>query len=77
MFQGWTHETKRARKSRAESRVAIGEWASATSLCRASVYNLLPELRSTKIGAARIILTSPSEYLERRFREQQQQAAER
>jgi hypothetical protein len=44
----------------------VGEWAKDASVSRAYVYILLKQqkLRSVKSGAARIILTSPSEYLE-------------
>jgi excisionase family DNA binding protein len=44
----------------------VSEWANAVGLCRATVYNLLAEgrLRSVKLGAARIILTPPSDFLE-------------
>jgi hypothetical protein len=43
----------------------INEWAEAVGICRASTYNLMKakKLRSVKSGAARIILTSPTEYL--------------
>lgn len=45
----------------------ISEWAAAVGLCRATVYNLLGDgkLCSVKSGSARIITTSPSEYLSR------------
>jgi hypothetical protein len=44
----------------------IPEWGAAAGLCRATIYNLLAEgkLLSVKSGSARIILTSPREYLE-------------
>jgi hypothetical protein len=44
----------------------VNEWADACGLCRATVYNLLSakKLRAVKSGTARIILTSPREYLE-------------
>jgi hypothetical protein len=44
----------------------VSEWATAVGLCRASVYNLLAagRLRSVKVGAARIILTPPADFLE-------------
>ena len=43
------------------------EWADAVGLCRASVYNLLAagSIDSVKIGAARVIITSPADYLAR------------
>jgi hypothetical protein len=43
----------------------IKEWAAAVGLCRASVYNLLGDqkIESVKSGSARIITTSPREYL--------------
>jgi hypothetical protein len=44
----------------------VSEWATAVGLCRATVYNLLAEgqLRSVKLGTARIILTPPADFLE-------------
>ena len=44
----------------------VSEWATAVGFCRATVYNLLAEgrLRSVKVGAARIILTPPADFLE-------------
>lgn len=44
----------------------VGEWTKDTGLSRATTYNLLNEgkIRSVKSGSARIILTSPSQYLE-------------
>ena len=43
------------------------EWADAVGLCRASIYNLLADgsIDSVKIGAARVIITSPADYLAR------------
>lgn len=43
----------------------INEFADAVGLCRASVYNLLAagSIDSVKIGAARIIVTAPRDYL--------------
>jgi hypothetical protein len=43
----------------------INEWADAVGLCRASVYNLLDDqkIAAVKSGSARIITTSPREYL--------------
>jgi hypothetical protein len=44
----------------------VSEWTEGTGLSRAYAYLLINEgkLRSVKSGSARIILTSPSEYLE-------------
>ena len=41
------------------------EWAEAVGLCRATVYNLLAagSIDSVKIGTARVIVTSPAEFL--------------
>jgi hypothetical protein len=59
---------KRRRNRLKEGKVGwwVGEWADACGLCRATVYNLLAagKLRSVKSGAARIIMTAPTEYLE-------------
>jgi hypothetical protein len=43
----------------------VSEWADAVGLCRASVYNLLSAkaIASVKSGSARIITTSPPDYL--------------
>jgi hypothetical protein len=45
----------------------INEFAAATGLSRNGVYNLLNAkiLQSVKVGDARIILTSPQEFLEK------------
>jgi hypothetical protein len=48
----------------------INEFGAATGLCRSSVYNILDQLRTVKIGNARVILTDPREYLESIAREQ-------
>ena len=41
------------------------EWGEAVGLCRASVYNLLAAdaIKSVKIGAARVIVTAPADFL--------------
>jgi excisionase family DNA binding protein len=43
----------------------VNEWADAMGLGRAFTYQLLSEgrLKSVKLGGARIITTSPAEYL--------------
>jgi hypothetical protein len=43
----------------------VDEWASAVGICRASVYNLMAakDIDSVKLRSARIITTSPREYL--------------
>jgi hypothetical protein len=43
----------------------VSEFAEAVGLCRASIYNLMSigRLRSVKVGSARVIVTSPSEFL--------------
>lgn len=48
------------------------EWAADAGISRAYCYRLLEAgtLRSVKIGAARVIITSPSEYLARLAAEQ-------
>lgn len=42
---------------------SINEWAAATSLSRARVYEILPDLDSVKHGTRRIILTHPRDWL--------------
>jgi len=44
----------------------VAEWASAVGVSRALVYELLTAgtIQSVKVRAARIITTSPKEYLE-------------
>jgi hypothetical protein len=43
----------------------IDEWAANVGLCRASVYNLFAQkkIASVKAGKARLIVTSPADYI--------------
>ena len=45
----------------------IGEWATAVGISRASVYELIsgptPKISSVKFGGARIITTTPRDFL--------------
>lgn len=57
---------------------SIDEYCAAISYCRATYYNLPPELRprSIKIGKRRIIVEPPAEYLARLSAAQQAATAE-
>jgi hypothetical protein len=57
--------TERTETSRAGWRPA--SWARETDLSRATVYNLMgrQEVESVKVGKARVITTSPAEFLAR------------
>ena len=57
---------KDADTSQAKVGWRVSEWADAVGLCRATVYNRLlaaGAIESVKIGAARVITTSPAEFL--------------
>jgi len=43
------------------------EWADAVGVCRGTVYNLLADgsISAVKLGAARVITTTPTEFLAR------------
>jgi hypothetical protein len=43
---------------------SVNDWAGATGISRASVYEILTDLESIKFGGRRLILTHPREWLE-------------
>lgn len=53
----------------------VEAWAREAGLSRATVYKILPELKTCKVGAKRLILESPREYLSRKAAEQSGEAA--
>jgi len=61
--------SKRSQKLASVEKVGwrINEWCAAVGLCRASIYNLLDDgkINAVKCGGARIITTTPSEFLAR------------
>jgi hypothetical protein len=61
----WTRLKDPAAVAASKAGWRVGEWSDAVGLCRATVYKLLATeaIASVKSGSARIILTSPSDYL--------------
>lgn len=53
----------------------VEAWAREVGISRAMVYTIIGDLRTCKIGAKRLILTPPREYLARLADEQNGEAA--
>jgi hypothetical protein len=48
----------------------VKEWSEAVGLSHSTVYDIIGELKTVKIGSIRIILTTPTEYLESKYKQQ-------
>jgi hypothetical protein len=57
--------TKHAQKPQERYAWPVKDWAEATGLCRASVYNLLGagKIESVKYGKKRLIATHPKDFI--------------